>query len=92
MLLQVHPAINMLRGDGKGYNPRNLSVWNGAGGSEMLEGVYQDDGRTEGPRRPDVPFNIVLPADFGAWHALNTAIYYALEAGQSPIFIDARGL
>ena len=91
MLVDVHPAINMLRGDGIGYNPRDFSIWNGAGASEMIEGVFRDDGRTDAaPRRPNVPFTIVLPPDFHAWQALNTRIYNELQLSQPRIFIDAR--
>ena len=90
MVLQVHPVSTMLRGDGKGYNARSFNVWTGANRSEMVEGVFQDDGRTDGgARRPDIPFSIVLPADFGAWQALNTRIFYALQEQPTRIFIDA---
>jgi hypothetical protein len=91
MYLAVHPATTMMRGDGDGYNPRNLTFYNGPGGSEMIEGVFQDDGRTDtAPRRPDIPFTTFLPPDFVAWHELTAKIYYALRAGQSPVLIDMR--
>jgi len=36
MLIGVHPTETMLRGDGKGYNPRDLTVTALAGGFELL--------------------------------------------------------
>jgi hypothetical protein len=89
MFLSVHPAVTMMRGDGKGYNPRDLEFLTGAGGREMIQGVFRDDGGVgSAPRRPDVPFHVVLPPGFGAWHSLNTRIFYALTEGQTQVFID----
>ena len=52
MFVQVHPAVNMLRGDA-GYRPCITEVLCAAGGREMIEGVFQDDGpRGSVPARP----------------------------------------
>lgn len=94
MLVQVHSAVTMLRGDGDGRNPRDL-VSHSMPDGEALVGRFVDDGVRKSapmnaPRRPDVPFQIYLPLDFMAWHALNARIFYALQRGDSPVLIDMR--
>ena len=53
MLVEVHPAVIMLRGDDS-YNPRNMQSTPVTDGTEILEGVHVDDGvRPDNrPRRP----------------------------------------
>jgi hypothetical protein len=68
MFVQVHPAVNMLRGDAS-YRPSITEIYCAAGGYEIIEGVFRDDGPPGGMQaRPDIPFKIVLPEEFGAWH------------------------
>lgn len=91
MLLQVHPATTMLRGDGKGYNPRDIRVTPLPGGEELLTGVFVDDGNREGrPRRQDRPFWITLAAGFEAWQDLNTRIFHALADDTRDVMIACR--
>ncbi len=92
MFLSVHPAETMLRGDGKGYNPRDLSITVLAGACELLTGVFRDDGIRSEPRRTDRPFHIILPNDFQAWHSLNTRIFYSLQSSATVVAIDLSDL
>jgi hypothetical protein len=88
MFLAVHPAETMLRGDGKGYNPRDIRVTQLAGGYELLTGVFRDDGVRSGPKRPERPFHIIIPKEFEAWHALNSMVFVALESGGAIVAIE----
>ena len=88
MFLTVHPAETTLRGDGKGYNPRDISITQLAGGYELLTGVFRDDGVRSGSARPERPFHIILPNEFGAWYSLNSRMFSALESGAPIIAIE----
>jgi hypothetical protein len=64
-------------------------IYCAAGGYEIIEGVFRDDGPHGGmPTRPDIPFKIVLPEEFGAWHALNSKVYSQLKRGSRFILLD----
>jgi hypothetical protein len=86
MLIAVHPAETMLRGDGRGFNPRNISVTVLAGQRELLTGVFRDDG-VGSTNRSDRPFQIVIPRGFQAWHSLNTRVFYALRSDSPEVII-----
>jgi len=79
MYVSVHPTETMLRGDGHGYNPRDIFVTPLPGRRELITGVFRDDGARSGPRRPDRRFRITMPTGFGAWQSLNTRVFYALR-------------
>jgi len=91
MLVQVHPATNMMRGDGEGYNLREISVSSLPGGVELLTGLFVDDGRTDQrPRRPNVPFWIAIPPGFQACQSLNVEIFEALRRRTDGVVISHR--
>ena len=92
MLIGVHPTETMLRGDGKGYNPRDLTVTALAGGFELLTGVFRDDGVRFEPRRPDRPFHIIIPNEFLAWLSLNTRVFDAIESDANVVEVDLSTL
>ena len=90
MLIQVHPATTMMRGDGS-YNPRDIVVTPLPAGEELLTGRFVDDGDREGrPRRRDRSFWITTAAGFEAWQDLNTRIFYALRSDTCEVVIACR--
>lgn len=86
MFVTVHPAETMLRGDGSGFNPRNIMVTALPGRRELLTGVFRDDG-VGSTSRPDRPFRIVIPNGFQAWHSLNAEVFYALRSDAREVII-----
>jgi len=54
----VHPVRNMLHGDGRGYNPREVYV-TPLGIYELITGTFRDDG-VGSTDRPPRPFRIAL--------------------------------
>ena len=53
MMVFVHPAAKLLRGD-ESYNSRDLRVMPAGDQMEIVEGVYVDDGVSAG-LKPRVP-------------------------------------
>jgi hypothetical protein len=89
MYVEVHPSATMMRGDDQGYNPRNILVTRLSDGREVLTGTFVDDVRVDGtPRRPDRPFEIIIPADFQNWQGLNTDNRFALQRSGESIKTD----
>jgi hypothetical protein len=89
MVISVHPAETMLRGDGRGYNPRDIQVMPLPGNRELITGVFRDDG-VGSTRRAPRPFRIVASAGLRAmqWQSLNTAVFCALKSGVPEIIIE----
>lgn len=87
MFIQVHAAETMLRGDGSGYNPREIRATLLPDGIELISGVFRDDG-VGSTNRADRPFRIFLPAGFEAWQHLNSLIFSALHSSASEIVIS----
>jgi hypothetical protein len=82
MFVDLHPATFRLRGD-DGYNPRDLCSQAFSDGTELLSGVYRDDGvhpLRDAAARPNRPFAFWLPpnADFTR---INNKIFYRLQTG-----------
>ena len=87
MLNAVHPSKTRLRGDGGGFNPRNIEVLPLSGELEMIIGVFRDN--SVGSRgRLDRPFQIIIPIGFQAWDFLNEVVYDALRSGVHEVIID----
>ena len=89
MVISVHPAQTMLRGDGRGYNPRDIQVTPLPGNRELITGVFRDDG-VGSTRRAPRPFRVVTPPGLRAmqWQSLNTAVFCALESGAPETLIE----
>lgn len=91
MYCPVHPSSTMLRGDDRGYNPREIRVAVLPNGRELITGVFRDDGRIDNAlRRPDRQFRILVPPAFEAWWDLNTHVFRALRANTAEGVIDFR--
>jgi hypothetical protein len=92
MLIDVHAATTMLRGDGRGYNPREIVVTPLPGGEELLTGAFVDDGPRDGhlARRPERPFWITTHFGFEAWSDLNARVFHELEHGPRDVMIGYR--
>jgi hypothetical protein len=73
-------------------NPRCSSITEiccAAGGYEIIAGVFRDYGPHGGmAARPDIPFKIFLPEEFGVWNALNSKVYSELKRGSRFILLD----
>jgi hypothetical protein len=89
MQITVHPAQNMMRGDGDGYNPRNFSITPLADGRKLIEGVFKDDGCDIAKQpRPHRPFRVTLPVGLSDWQLVNQLIFQALQQEQGNVDID----
>jgi len=86
MLVSVHPAVTSLRGDGRGYNPRDLRVAPLPGSRERISGVFRDDG-VGATSRLNRPFSIEIPVGFSDWIFLNAQVFYALSSSVREIVI-----
>jgi hypothetical protein len=84
MQLVLHPAQTNLRGDGRGYNPREICATPLPGNRELITGVFRDDG-VGATGRPDRPFKIVTPIGFQDWIPLNAEIYDRLRSGTAEV-------
>ena len=88
MFVTARPVETLLRGDGRGYNPREIRTRQLAGGYELITGVFRDDGPGSVPVRPDRPFHIVIPTGFDAWHSLHASVVEALQTSAGAITLD----
>jgi hypothetical protein len=79
-----HPITFYLQGDEMGYRPVDFDFYGSDSGSELIEGVFQDEGPL---RRPEVLFRIFLPPAFDSWEALNLEVRAELQKGEPEIAI-----
>jgi hypothetical protein len=88
MHVTVHPASQLLKGDDS-YHARNLRVMPASPETEIIEGIYVDDGYKPegGPRRPDRPFRFLVPVD-GDYSNINVQVFDRLRRGESLMNLD----
>ena len=87
MFIQVHAAETMLRGDGSGYNPREIRATLLPDGIELISGVFRDDG-VGSTNRADRPFRNSRPRDSRRGSISTASIFSALHSSASEIVIS----
>lgn len=92
MYEQRHPFEIMLRGDGEGYDPRDIQPYSVSAFFEIVQGVFRDDGvRPRGRlRRPDRPFRFFVPRRVN-FRLLNTEVWRRLQSGETLLDLDFSG-